>query len=85
MIIFIVKKKPVEEKLGSSEEVKPFVNNDTKSEAEVTETLFGVNLSVERGKLIGICGSIGSGKSSLMSAICGDVSSKLEHITFRSL
>ncbi|XP_042225839.1 multidrug resistance-associated protein 5-like isoform X2 [Homarus americanus] len=37
------------------------------------ETLFNINLSVERGKLIGVCGSIGSGKSSLISAICGDM------------
>ncbi|XP_071525767.1 ATP-binding cassette sub-family C member 5-like isoform X3 [Panulirus ornatus] len=37
------------------------------------ETLFNINFSVERGKLIGVCGSIGSGKSSLISAICGDM------------
>eukprot|EP00057_Strongylocentrotus_purpuratus_P011079 XP_011665553.1 PREDICTED: multidrug resistance-associated protein 5 isoform X2 [Strongylocentrotus purpuratus] len=31
--------------------------------------LRNINLTVEKGKLIGICGSIGSGKSSLLSAI----------------
>ena len=37
------------------------------------DTLFDINLSIEKGKLIGVCGSIGAGKSSLISAICGDV------------
>lgn len=50
---------------------KVVLENDT---IEVTETLFGLNLSVERGKLVGVCGSVGAGKSSLVSAICGDVS-----------
>jgi len=38
------------------------------------ETLHNIKLEVPRGKLIGICGSVGSGKSSLLSAIMGDVS-----------
>lgn len=38
------------------------------------ETLHNIELEVSRGKLIGICGSVGSGKSSLLSAIMGDVS-----------
>jgi ABC-type polysaccharide/polyol phosphate transport system ATPase subunit len=38
------------------------------------ETLHNIELEVPRGKLIGICGSVGSGKSSLLSAIMGDVS-----------
>lgn len=37
------------------------------------DTLFNIDLSIEKGKLIGVCGSIGAGKSSLISAICGDV------------
>lgn len=32
-----------------------------------------VNLTVKRGELIGICGAIGSGKSSLLAAIVGDM------------
>ena len=36
--------------------------------------LRGICLSVPKGKLIGICGGVGSGKSSLLAAICGDVS-----------
>jgi ATP-binding cassette subfamily C (CFTR/MRP) protein 5 len=38
------------------------------------ETLHNIELEVPRGKLIGICGSVGSGKSSLLSAMMGDVS-----------
>lgn len=38
------------------------------------ETLHNVELEIPRGKLIGICGSVGSGKSSLLSAVMGDVS-----------
>lgn len=37
------------------------------------ETLHNIELEVPRGKLIGICGSVGSGKSSLLSAIMGDM------------
>ena len=33
-----------------------------------------INLSVEKGNVYGICGSIGSGKSSLISSILGEVS-----------
>ncbi|XP_067124016.1 ATP-binding cassette sub-family C member 5-like isoform X2 [Centruroides vittatus] len=35
--------------------------------------LKGVELIVRKGALIGICGSVGSGKSSLLSAVCGDL------------
>ncbi|XP_069749378.1 ATP-binding cassette sub-family C member 5-like isoform X2 [Narcine bancroftii] len=36
-------------------------------------TLHHINLKVEQGKLVGICGSVGSGKSSLISAILGQL------------
>lgn len=42
---------------------------------DIQEPLRDVTLTVERGKLLGICGSVGAGKSSLLSAITGDVSS----------
>ncbi|XP_068202669.1 ATP-binding cassette sub-family C member 5-like [Palaemon carinicauda] len=35
--------------------------------------LYRITLTVPHGKLVGVCGSIGSGKSSLISAICGDM------------
>ncbi|XP_036622602.1 multidrug resistance-associated protein 5 isoform X2 [Trichosurus vulpecula] len=34
-------------------------------------TLYNIDLEIEEGKLIGICGSVGSGKTSLISAILG--------------
>ncbi|XP_043917910.1 multidrug resistance-associated protein 5 [Protopterus annectens] len=37
-------------------------------------TLFNINLNIQQGKLIGICGSVGSGKTSLISAILGQMS-----------
>ncbi|XP_040902367.1 multidrug resistance-associated protein 5 isoform X2 [Toxotes jaculatrix] len=36
-------------------------------------TLQCINLSVQQGKLVGVCGSVGSGKTSLISAILGQM------------
>jgi len=36
-------------------------------------TLTGINLEVETGKLVAIVGKVGSGKSSLLSAILGEM------------
>ena len=36
-------------------------------------TLFDIDLQVPRGHLVGIAGPVGSGKSSLISAILGEV------------
>ncbi|XP_006737490.1 multidrug resistance-associated protein 5-like [Leptonychotes weddellii] len=36
-------------------------------------TLYSIDLEVEEGKLVGICGSVGSGKTSLISAILGQM------------
>ncbi|XP_066459128.1 ATP-binding cassette sub-family C member 5 isoform X1 [Eleutherodactylus coqui] len=35
--------------------------------------LYNIDLEIEKGKLIGICGSVGSGKTSLISAILGQM------------
>jgi ATP-binding cassette subfamily C (CFTR/MRP) protein 5 len=48
--------------------------NAATADNQHVETLHNIELEVPRGKLIGICGSVGSGKSSLLSAIMGDVS-----------
>ncbi|KAK3100459.1 hypothetical protein FSP39_020430 [Pinctada imbricata] len=42
-----------------------------KIESKVSLQLNSLNLSVKKGKLIGICGSVGGGKSSLINAILG--------------
>ncbi|EHB12549.1 Multidrug resistance-associated protein 5 [Heterocephalus glaber] len=36
-------------------------------------TLYNIDLEVQEGKLVGICGSVGSGKTSLVSAILGQM------------
>ncbi|XP_004424724.1 PREDICTED: multidrug resistance-associated protein 5 isoform X1 [Ceratotherium simum simum] len=36
-------------------------------------TLYNIDLEIEEGKLVGICGSVGSGKTSLISAIFGQM------------
>ena len=47
----------------------------TEEEEGVREipTLFDIDLQVPRGHLVGIAGPVGSGKSSLISAILGEV------------
>ncbi len=42
-------------------------------ETEVVSTLFEVDLDVEEGQLLGVAGPVGAGKSSLVSAIMGEV------------
>ncbi|MEQ2236193.1 hypothetical protein ILYODFUR_010037, partial [Ilyodon furcidens] len=37
------------------------------------KTLHRINLRIKRGSLVGICGSVGSGKSSLLSALLGQM------------
>ncbi|XP_039623577.1 multidrug resistance-associated protein 5-like [Polypterus senegalus] len=39
----------------------------------LNKTLRNINLYVKKGKLVGICGGVGSGKSSLLSAILGQM------------
>uniref|UniRef100_A0A8C6CFI1 ATP-binding cassette sub-family C member 5 n=1 Tax=Moschus moschiferus TaxID=68415 RepID=A0A8C6CFI1_MOSMO len=36
-------------------------------------TLYNIDLEIEEGKLVGICGSVGSGKTSLISSILGQM------------
>ncbi|XP_033637621.1 multidrug resistance-associated protein 5-like [Asterias rubens] len=51
------------------EEDRPERDPLMEKDAGFTETLFELNLDVQKGQLLGICGSIGSGKSSLLQAI----------------
>ncbi|XP_053314480.1 ATP-binding cassette sub-family C member 5 [Spea bombifrons] len=43
------------------------------SNVRLQRALYNVDLDIEKGKLIGICGSVGSGKTSLISAILGQM------------
>lgn len=43
------------------------------SESSYVEVLFDIDYTVKRGELIGICGSVGSGKTSLVSSLLGSL------------
>ena len=56
-------------------------NNENKSQPtcdspdvpKYTQVLRDINLSISPGNLVGVAGAIGSGKSSLISSILGEV------------
>ncbi|XP_071950511.1 ATP-binding cassette sub-family C member 5-like isoform X2 [Antedon mediterranea] len=52
-------------KTGNEEENSFLV----KSEEEFVKILFDINLTIKKGYVLGICGSVGCGKSSLLSAV----------------
>lgn len=54
-------------------EIDGLLHLDDKTESFL-EPLSDLTLNIEQGRLLGICGSVGSGKSSLLAAITGDVS-----------
>ncbi|XP_070538846.1 ATP-binding cassette sub-family C member 5-like [Ptychodera flava] len=43
--------------------------DDNAKEEEIVKTLFDITLILPKGQLLGVCGGVGSGKSSLISAI----------------
>lgn len=47
---------------------------DSREEDEIIVTLHDVTMSLKQGSLVGVCGAVGSGKTSLMQAILGMVS-----------
>lgn len=50
---------------------------------KIIDVLFAVNLSVPKGQLVGICGPVGSGKSSLLLAILGQLHLRRGDLAFR--
>lgn len=44
-----------------------------RKELREVPVLFDINLNVRKGELVGVCGGVGSGKSSLLSAIIGEM------------
>lgn len=49
-----------------------------------TETIRNVNLVVEKGKKVAVCGPVGAGKSSLLYAILGEISKKSGTVSYKS-
>ena len=51
--------------------------------SQTEPTLVNVNLSVKKGELVAVVGRVGSGKSSLLSAILGEMTRKKGHVKLR--
>ncbi|KAJ3018717.1 Multidrug resistance-associated protein 4 [Thoreauomyces humboldtii] len=57
----------------TSLETKPETTNITKSSSPPVALLKDINLTIRKGKVLGVCGSVGSGKSTLTNAILGEM------------
>uniref|UniRef100_A0A4D5R9Z5 ABC protein, subfamily ABCC n=1 Tax=Scolopendra viridis TaxID=118503 RepID=A0A4D5R9Z5_SCOVI len=66
-------KKRKELKHYVSEEEKVNLKENTEMNNHTISTLFSIDLILRKGQLIGVCGSVGSGKSSLIAAILGQM------------
>ncbi|XP_050921529.1 multidrug resistance-associated protein 5 isoform X1 [Lates calcarifer] len=62
-----------EEGEEGEEETCPPLLSASPAPPRLQSTLHCINLSVRQGKLLGVCGSVGSGKTSLISAILGQM------------
>ncbi|KAL4220768.1 Multidrug resistance-associated protein 5 [Mactra antiquata] len=70
-----VKVKGNKDSQGKTEELQVLKSGIEQTNGDISyidvPTLQSITLMAEKGKLIGICGSVGSGKSSLLSAVLG--------------
>ncbi|CAH1245355.1 ABCC5, partial [Branchiostoma lanceolatum] len=57
---------------GKTEKV-PLTKEGAESEEDLVKTLINIELELPKGTLTGVCGSVGSGKSSLISGILGQM------------
>ncbi|XP_067451775.1 multidrug resistance-associated protein 5 isoform X1 [Thunnus thynnus] len=57
---------------GEGEALPPLLTIPSVS-PRLQSTLHSINLSIQQGQLVGVCGSVGSGKTSLISAILGQM------------
>ncbi|CAL1543597.1 unnamed protein product [Lymnaea stagnalis] len=68
----VVKRKAKKQKKKKVEETEHLQESlPTENRIFVGPTLENINLIVKKGQLLGVCGSVGSGKSSLINAILG--------------
>ena len=70
-----VLKEKVTKKKGRKKSDINSANSEDNNGGKFTEipTLFNIDLSIEKGSLTGVAGLVGSGKSSLLSAMLGEV------------
>ncbi|CAL4153227.1 unnamed protein product, partial [Meganyctiphanes norvegica] len=66
------KKKKKNIKSSNNDSISPAAELLPKSiEVKPQEVLHNINININKGELIGVCGAVGSGKSSLISALLG--------------
>jgi len=65
--------KKYERDFESTEEQLLFAAEESDDEGDVVLTLHDITMSLCQGQLVGVCGAVGSGKSSLIQAILGMV------------
>lgn len=58
---------------SEQEELVPLAASGGNKQPEIVETLHNINLDLKEGMLLGVCGAVGSGKTSLIQAILGMV------------
>ena len=49
-----------------------------------TEVLKGINISISKGKIVGVLGANGAGKSTLLKILCGILNPKIGRILYKS-
>ena len=68
---------PLSQKDSEAKEYESVVKNS--NERRFIQVLHDVTLSIDPGSLVGVAGAIGSGKSSLISSILGEVNILINH------
>ena len=63
---------------NDNDELKSQLTCDSPDVPKFTQVLRDINLSIRPGNLVGVAGAIGSGKSSLISSILGEVRTKIK-------
>ena len=62
---------------NDNDELKSQLTCDSPDVPKFTQVLRDINLCIRPGNLVGVAGAIGSGKSSLISSILGEVRTKI--------
>lgn len=78
-------KRNIDRKKELKKEVPSQADKLLSQEVEIqhVEVLFGLNFCIKKGELIGVCGGVGAGKSSLISAVLGHMRLKSGHVSLQ--